>query len=284
MSNTNKQNGERWNKVSSSVSLNQWGDVWKCLRLGPCETPGFDTGSRLPVPVHISIHNVHAGAFNHSYISNEIQLQTVINDGVLITANNWPSALRHADTPWNNDPKEARLRRRTSSRSRFNCIGRVQPFHLFVKSVLKYLTGPSLPCQYWKLLACLCSYLFLHWLLSESCKSMAAGGKRSLCVERQTHTDDTSRIRLYKKLEQPFFLFVCLFSLSQQNNDWTLKHINLNRRSRVLLYSRIQEKHLNGGFSFYFRLFFIKSAHLVDGCLAKFVHHNYHVQILQWQP
>lgn len=90
----------------------------------------WNTGPRLPVPVHISIHNVHAGAFNHSYISNEIQLHTVINDGVLITANNWPSALRHADPPWNSDPTEPRLR--LLSRSRIIGIGGVQPFHQFV--------------------------------------------------------------------------------------------------------------------------------------------------------
>lgn len=109
MSNTNKQNGEQQNKVSSSASLNQWGDVWNCLRLTASEAPWdawpWHRGPRLLVPVRISIHNVHAGAFNHSYISDEIQLQTVINDGVLITANNWPSALWHTGTPWNSDPK-----------------------------------------------------------------------------------------------------------------------------------------------------------------------------------
>lgn len=80
-----------------------------------------------------------------------------------------------------------------------------------------------------------------------------------------------------RKTEAAVFFF--FFSpLSQQNDEWTLKDVN--RYSRFHVY----EKHLNGGFPFYFRPTLIMSAHHVDGGLVKFAHHYYHVQILQKQP
>lgn len=156
----------RFHHLRLWISEATCGSASASRRQRPWEMPGPDTeGPRLPVPVHISIHNVRARAFNHSDISNEIQLQSVINDGAVITANIWPSTLRHADTPWNSDPKEAQLRWRTTPvplTAAEDC-GRLNGD---AESVLKYLTWPSLPWQHWKLWACLCFDFFFLMLMS----------------------------------------------------------------------------------------------------------------------
>ena len=121
-------------------------DPWNCLRLTASEAPrdawSWHRAPRRPLPVHISIHNMHAGSFNHSYISNEIQLQTVINDGVLISANNWPSAMWHTDTlkQW---PKGGTSVLKNRSASSLNYIKRLQPFYV---SKLSLKTSPDPRC------------------------------------------------------------------------------------------------------------------------------------------